>query len=135
MPYSAVQMFTLVNDIETYEHFLPWCRSSTVLERTENEVKASMEIAHSGFHQTFTTKNQNVEAESIKMMLVEGPFKYLNGYWNFQSLGDNGCKVTLNLEFEFSNRLLGMTFGKLFGKLAGSMMDAFTDRAKEIYGE
>ena len=134
LPYTAQQMYALVDDIKAYPSFLPWCRSSHELERAENTVTASIEIAHSGFNQTFTTTNVNVDSESIQMSLVKGAFKYLNGNWSFQSLGEQGCKVTFNLEFEFSNRIVGMTFGPLFGKLAGGLMDAFTKRAKEVYG-
>ena len=134
VPYTPNQMFVLVDDVEAYAEFLPWCSSSMVLTRTNNEVTASLEISHSGFQKAFTTRNVYVADSRISMYLVEGPFKKLEGVWQFQALGDQGCKIMLDLEFEFSNRLLGMSFGPLFGQIAGNLVDAFTQRANAIYG-
>ncbi len=91
-------------------------------------------ISHGGFQKTFSTRNVYGVDSRISMYLLEGPFKKLEGLWQFQALGDQGCKIALDLEFEFSNRLLGITFGPLFGQMAGSMVDAFTQRARDIYG-
>jgi ribosome-associated toxin RatA of RatAB toxin-antitoxin module len=134
VPYSAEQMYTLVADIPTYPEFLPWCSGSKEINRQENEVEASLDIAHSGVHKSFTTRNRLDKNRSIEMHLVEGPFKYLNGVWRFEPLGDAGSKVGLDLEFEFSNKLLGMTFGPLFSKIASSLVDAFIQRARKVYG-
>lgn len=134
VPYTPNQMFMLVDDVEAYAEFLPWCSDSSVLVRTDNEVTASLEISHSGFHKAFTTRNVYVTDSRIDMYLVEGPFKKLQGVWQFQALGEQGCKIMLDLEFEFSNRLLGMSFGPLFGQIAGNLVDAFTQRANTIYG-
>lgn len=124
----------LVDDVEAYAEFLPWCSGSTVLTRTEMEVTASLEISHSGFQKAFTTRNVYETDTRIYMHLVEGPFKKLEGVWQFHALGDEGCKIMLDLEFEFSNRLLSMSFGPLFGQIAGNLVDAFTQRADIIYG-
>ncbi|MDH5446134.1 MAG: type II toxin-antitoxin system RatA family toxin [Gammaproteobacteria bacterium] len=134
VPYTPVQMFSLVDDVEAYVEFLPWCSGSTVIQRTELDVTASLEISHSGFQKAFTTRNVYGKAQQINMHLVEGPFKKLEGIWQFQPLGEEGCKIMLDLEFEFSNRLIGMSFGPLFGQMAGSLVDAFTQRAIVIYG-
>lgn len=133
VPYTPEQMFRLVDDVEAYVEFLPWCSGSTVITRTDNDVTASLEISHSGFQKAFTTRNVYGEELRINMNLVEGPFKKLEGLWQFQALGDQGCKIMLDLEFEFSNRLIGMSFGPIFGQMAGSLVDAFTQRAKSIY--
>lgn len=133
VPYTPNQMFMLVDDIEAYPDFLPWCSGSKVLTRSDCEVTANLEISHSGFQKAFTTRNVNEQNNRIKMYLVEGPFKKLEGVWQFQALGDQGCKVILDLEFEFTNRLLGMSFGPLFGQIAGNLVDAFTLRANSIY--
>lgn len=134
VPYSATQMFELVDDIGAYAEFLPWCQSSIVLSRDENEVTASLEIAHSGLNKSFTTRNLNEAGTKITMLLVEGPFKKLEGVWMFEQLGDKGCKVSLELDFEFSNKLVSMTFGAVFGQMAGTLVDAFTQRATQVYG-
>jgi ribosome-associated toxin RatA of RatAB toxin-antitoxin module len=134
VPYSAEQMYTLVDDIPAYPEFLPWCSSSKEINRGENEVKASLDIAHSGVHKSFTTRNRLEINKTIEMQLVEGPFKRLHGIWRFEPLGDAGSKVMLDLEFEFSSKLLGMTFGPLFSKIASSLVDAFIQRAQKVYG-
>ena len=134
VPYSAEQMYTLVDDIPAYPEFLPWCSSSEEINRGENEVEASLDIAHSGVHKSFTTRNRLEINKTIEMQLVEGPFKHLHGIWRFEPLGDAGSKVMLDLEFEFSSKLLGMTFGPLFSKIASSLVDAFIQRAQKVYG-
>jgi ribosome-associated toxin RatA of RatAB toxin-antitoxin module len=134
VPYSAEQMYTLVDDIPAYPEFLPWCSGSKEINRGENEVEASLDIAHSGVHKSFTTRNHLEINKTIEMQLVKGPFKHLNGIWRFEPLGDAGSKVMLDLEFEFSNKLLGMTFGPLFSKIASSLVDAFIQRAQKVYG-
>ena len=134
VPYSAEQMYTLVDDIPAYPEFLPWCSGSKEINRREDEVEASLDIAHSGVHKSFTTRNRLEINKTIEMQLVEGPFKHLNGVWRFEPLGDAGSKVVLDLEFDFSSKLLGMTFGPLFSKIASSLVDAFIQRAQKVYG-
>ena len=134
VPYSAEQMYTLVDDIPAYPEFLPWCSGSKEITRCEDEVEASLDIAHSGVHKSFTTRNRLEINKTIEMQLVEGPFKHLHGIWRFEPLGDAGSKVMLDLEFEFSSKLLGMTFGPLFSKIASSLVDAFIQRAQKVYG-
>ncbi len=133
--YSAEQMYRLVDDIPRYADFLPWCREAKEIDRTEGEVRASLDIAHSGLHKSFTTRNRLVKNQSIEIHLVEGPFRHLYGIWRFQPLGDGqASKVTLEMDFEFSSKILSMTFGKVFTFIASSLVDAFVKRAKEIYG-
>jgi ribosome-associated toxin RatA of RatAB toxin-antitoxin module len=134
VPYSPEQMYALVDDITAYSEFLPWCKNAEEHHRTDSEVEASLEIAHSGFHKDFTTRNRLDPHRSIEMSLVKGPFKSLTGNWRFEALGDAGCKVSLDMEFEFSSKLLGMTFGPMFSKIAGTLMDSFIERAKVVYG-
>ena len=132
--YSARQMYELVDAIDHYPEFLPWCRSSEVLTRTDKEVTAKLEIAYSGLHKSFTTRNTMEPGRLITMQLVEGPFKKLDGIWAFEQLGEQGSKVSLDLEFTFSNRILAATIGPAFGKIATSLVDAFTKRAVQVYG-
>ncbi|MDZ7662552.1 type II toxin-antitoxin system RatA family toxin [Thiohalophilus sp.] len=134
VPYSPDQMYALVDDITAYPEFLPWCHHAEEHHRTEAQVEASLEIAHSGLHKSFTTRNELRPHDQIAMSLVKGPFKSLRGVWRFEPLGDAGCKVSLEMEFEFSSRLMGMTFGPLFNKIAGTLVDSFIERAKVVYG-
>jgi ribosome-associated toxin RatA of RatAB toxin-antitoxin module len=132
--YSPEQMFLLVDDIDAYAEFLPWCSKSKVLERTDDYVKGNLEINYSKLNKSFITRNINTPFTQIEMQLVEGPFKHLTGLWTFTPLGSEGCKIELNMEFEFTSKLLDMTVGPVFGKLANSLVDAFTERATKIYG-
>lgn len=135
VPYTPAQMFHLVDDVEAYPQFLPWCRDSRVLSRDEDEVRASLDIAYGGLHKSFTTLNRLQQDKMIEIRLVSGPFKRLEGFWRFDGLGKDGCKVSLDLEFEFSGRLLSMTFGPVFGQIANSMLDAFVRRAEDVHGK
>lgn len=134
VPYSAMQMYELVSDVESYSEFLPGCVGSTVLKSEAGLVEASLELSKGGMIQRFTTRNQMIPGKSIEMQLLEGPFRFLHGTWTFKPLGDEGCKVSLDLEFEMSNALFQMTLGAVFEQMTGSMVDAFSQRAKQIYG-
>lgn len=132
--HTPRDMFELVNDFERYPEFLPGCRRARLLERDESHLIGEMTLGRAGVEQSFTTRNDLIEPERIEMSLVSGPFKRLRGRWLFLPMGEGACKVCLELEFEFANRLLGMAFGKLFQQVAGQLVDAFTRRADELYG-
>jgi len=133
--YSPAQMFALVDGIEAYPEFLPWCRGAKVLSRTDDEVRATIELSKGGVEKAFTTCNRNQKNKMIEMRLVEGPFRQLEGFWRFDALGDDGCKVSFDLEFEFASRMLGMVVGPVFSQIANSMVDSFHKRAVEVYGK
>ena len=134
VPYSVSQMFALVSDVETYPEFLPGCVGGTILKEEGDIIEASLELSKSGLRHGFTTRNHMVPDDSIEMVLLEGPFRYLRGVWQFKPLGEEGCKVSLDLEFEMSNAITQMTLGAVFGQMVGTMVDAFTEGAKQIYG-
>lgn len=131
--YSAEQMYDLVSDIESYAEFLPGCRSGRIDRRDGDELDATLELAKAGLSYSFSTRNTMTPGQSIEMQLLKGPFSQLSGAWTFQSLGE-GSKVSLELEFVMSNRLTEATLGRLIGQMLGAMVDAFGNRAKQIYG-
>jgi len=131
--FSAQQMFDLVDDIASYHQFVPYCQSSQELERSQQQVTATLVVAKSGIAKSFTTCNQLHSPNQIDMQLVDGPFSHLSGHWRFVALSDSACKIELDLQFEFSNRLTSMAFSKIFNKLMLSMITAFTERAEKIY--
>lgn len=133
VPYSAEKMYNLVDDIEKYPEFLPWCKTAVVHERAEDFVKASLRLAKGGIEKSFTTINRLQSHKMIEVRLVEGPFAHLEGCWFFESLGENHCKISLNLSFEFSTPLLAMIVGPLFNQIANSLVDAFSERAALCY--
>lgn len=131
--FSAKQMYDLVNDVASYPQFLPGCSGSKILEQTESTMVASVDVAKAGIKKTFTTKNTLIDSEMIGMNLVDGPFKSLTGGWHFMALDETACKVELKLDFEFSNALVAMAFGKVFQELTNNMVNSFTQRAKQVY--
>jgi len=133
--FSAESMFDLVNDVNTYPQFLPGCAETKIIEADEEMMKASLLISKGGIRQWFTTHNRLKRGEYIQMELVEGPFSHLKGGWQFISLSDSACKIELSLQFEFSSRLAEMAFGKAFSNIANNMVMAFSQRAKEVYGD
>jgi len=126
-------MFDLVNDIKTYPQFLPGCLSSTLVSQTDETIVATLEVGKGPVKQSFTTKNTLKNVNRIEMSLVEGPFKKLNGVWVFTHLSDDSCKIALSLEFEL-NGMLKLAFGGVFSQVANSMVEAFSNRAKVVYG-
>jgi ribosome-associated toxin RatA of RatAB toxin-antitoxin module len=133
MPYSAKQMYDIVNSVDCYQEFLPWCANSQILEQTERSMKASVLMKKGKLNHSFTTQNELVDGQRIRMELVNGPFKVLQGDWIFSDLSEQGSKIELNLEFEFSNRLVGLLIGPVFTQIANTLVDAFCQRAHELY--
>ena len=131
--YSANQMYELVNDVDSYDQFLPGCEKSSVLEESESHMLATMVLSKAGVRQTLTTKNKLVKGSSIEMDLSDGPFKSLSGGWRFTPLSEEACKIELNLDFVFTNKLVELAFGKVFNSLANNLVNAFSQRAKEVY--
>jgi ribosome-associated toxin RatA of RatAB toxin-antitoxin module len=131
--YSAEQMFALVDRVEDYPLFLPWCGGVTVKERSENRLVATINIQYRGVRQSFTTENINTPPVQMKMNLVEGPFRQLDGLWTFTALRENACKVQFDLHYEFSSRLLEQLIGPVFNMIATSFIDSFTKRAEQVY--
>lgn len=135
MPYSAAGMYAIVNDVEKYPEFLPWCASSKVISQSETEMEASILMRKGKLNHSFTTHNQLTPNQKIHMELVEGPFKSLSGDWVFIALAENACKIELNLNFEFSNRMISLLIGPIFTQIANSLVDAFCQRARQVYGD
>jgi ribosome-associated toxin RatA of RatAB toxin-antitoxin module len=134
LPYPAQALYDLVNDVASYPQFLPWCSASEVLEVSETHMLASLEVAKGGIGQRFVTRNALLPAQRIEMNLQEGPFTSLNGVWEFKALGEKACKISLDLTFDYAGPLVRATLGPLFNQAANTMVDAFCQRAKQLYG-
>ena len=134
LPYSAHQMYRLVHDVTAYPTFLSWCSDATVHEQDEGSQLASLWVRVGGLTQQFTTRNRLVPGELLTMSLVEGPFQRLTGEWGFESLGESGSKVRLDLTFEFSSSLLSSTFRRGFARITDRMVGDFARRAEDIHG-
>jgi ribosome-associated toxin RatA of RatAB toxin-antitoxin module len=127
-------MYALVDDIESYPEFLLWCRSARVISRDSDVVTAKLELAKGSVHKEFTTCNRLMPGKMIEMKLVEGPFHHLEGFWRFDALSEDACKVILDLEFDFSNKMVGLVVGPVFNQVANTLVDAFCKRANDLYG-
>ena len=134
VPHSAARLYALVEDIESYPRFLPWCVAAEVKSREPGATLATLTVGVRGVTQSFTTQNRNRAPEAIDLELVEGPFRRFAAAWRFQPLGAEACKVEFTMEFEFASRPLAALLQPLFAKMADNMVDAFTRRADEVYG-
>ena len=135
VPYTTQEMYSLVRDIEAYPQFLPWCTQAKILSRDQDEVRATLWLSKGGVDKAFTTRNRHQNNKMIEIRLVEGPFKCLEGFWRFDPLGDAGCKVSLDIAFEFANRMLSLVVGPVFNQVANSLVDSFQKRAADVYGK
>jgi ribosome-associated toxin RatA of RatAB toxin-antitoxin module len=132
--FSAEQMFALVDRVEDYPKFLPWCGGVEVRERKEDSLVATLMINFHGVKQSFTTQNINNRPVAMKMKLLEGPFRQLEGNWTFRSLREDACKIDFDLQYEFSSRILEQIIGPVFNMIANSFVDSFCKRAETVYG-
>ena len=133
VPFSPQQMFDLVNDVAAYPQFLPWCAGAEVLAAEPGHMRARLRVKKGPLDASFATDNELDPGRSIRMGLVEGPFSRFRGHWRFAS-GDGGTMVTLELEFEFSGKLVSRVLAAAFKPIADSMVEAFKTRAFEVYG-
>lgn len=133
--YSAEQMFALVDRVEDYPKFLPWCGGVAVQQRDAARLIATLSIHFHGVKHNFTTTNTNTPPTDITMTLVDGPFKHLDGAWHFKPLRADACKIDFDLSYEFSSKLLEKIIGPVFHKIANSFVDAFCKRAEEVYAK
>jgi ribosome-associated toxin RatA of RatAB toxin-antitoxin module len=131
--FSAQQMFDLVNDIESYPQFLPWCSGTRILSRSENIVEGEISISKGGFQKNFSTRNTLELGKKMTVELLDGPFSHLSGEWNFLALREDASKITLDLDFEMSGMLANLAFGAVFNQICNTMVSSFTQRAKEVY--
>lgn len=132
--YSAAQMFDLVDRVEDYPRYMPWCSGSSVERRPDGSTRATIHINFHHVRQSFATENQRKVPQSIVMTLSEGPFRHLDGTWRFIELGPSACKIEFSLSYEFSSRLLERLIAPVFNHIASTFVDAFVRRAEQVYG-
>jgi ribosome-associated toxin RatA of RatAB toxin-antitoxin module len=132
VPYGAEEMFALVDDVEAYPKFLPWCGGAKVLDRHDGGKTARIDIDYHGVKAHFTTENENVPAEKIVITLKDGPFKHLHGEWRFRALAKDASKVEFELAYEFTTHLIEAIVGPVFSHIANTFIDAFVRRAERL---
>jgi len=133
VPYSAEQMYALVEDVESYPAFLPWCTGARLIRKEEAELEAAIGLGLGALQAEFSTRNQLQPPTAMTMDLLDGPFRSLSGRWDFSVLGGQGCEARLQLHFEFEHRTQDLLFGAAFEKICSELVDAFVKRAKVLY--
>jgi len=138
VPYSPEQMFALVDDIERYAEFLPWVSRAQLLERKAHERVGRLEMSRGGLNEHFTTRNLVTPPHRLEMRLVDGPFRVLEGVWTFQTISgegaNQGTRVNLTLRFEFKSRMMDLLLASKFATSCDTLVDAFANRARQVYG-
>lgn len=134
VPYADADMFALVDAVERYPEFLPWCGGTALIERSDMFTVATIQIDYRGIRQSFTTENAKQAPSEMRMKLRDGPFSRLDGAWRFQALSARACKVSLMLDYGFANALLEKAVGPVFGVIANTMIERFVERADKVYG-
>ncbi len=127
-------MFDLVNDVAAYPEFLSWCYPARIHRASDDEVEASLGLSHGSLKGEFTTINRLSPCQEIRIDLVGGPFRHLDGRWTFEAFEENACEVGVNMRFEFASPITGLLFNAVFEQIVGSLVDAFADRARAVYG-
>ncbi len=133
VPFTAAQMYALVNDVERYPEFLPWCVGASSETLGERERRASVRIAKGVLTTQFTTRNALSPDREIIMNLLDGPFRSLTGEWRFEPIGERGSRVSFRVAFEFKNALTGAAFNSVFESVCATIVDAFAVRARSVY--
>lgn len=134
VPYTAAQMFSLVNDVARYPEFLPWCVGARIEPEGPQSTLASLKIARGMLHAEFKTRNSIEVDRQIVMQLVEGPFRHLRGAWRFEPIADQGSRVSFRVDFEFKNRWMAAALNPVFDAVCRATVDAFVLRAQKTYG-
>jgi len=132
--HRSAELYALVEDIESYPRFLPWCLKAEARERSPERTVATLTVGFKGIRQAFTTENENLPQTAIDMRLIEGPFRRFSATWRFTPLGERAAKIEFALEYEFANRVLAAALEPLFDHIANTMVDAFKRRAETVYG-
>lgn len=130
--HSAEHMFSLVDRVEDYTQFLPWCGGVELHQRDESVTEATLHIDYHGIKQKFTTQNLKQFPHSMEIRLKDGPFKHLQGHWRFISLAPDACKVEFSLQYEFSSVLLEKLISPVFSHIANTFVEAFVVRADNL---
>jgi len=136
VPYTAQQMYDLINDIEAYPEFLPWCKSAIVHSRDANKLSATLALSKGPLNYNITTVNTMCAHSEINMSYAAGPFKSCAGSWKFLTQNNTQhCQILFNFAYEFSNRFTGLAIEPIFYPITNTLVDAFYQRAVTIYGK
>ena len=131
--FSAPQMYALVDAVEQYPQFLPWCGGADLIQRDEDITTATLHIDFHGIRQQFTTENKKTYPSLMEIRLKDGPFKHVEGVWRFIALSESACKIEFHLGYEFSNGFLEKLISPVFTHIANTFVEGFVSRAEQVY--
>jgi ribosome-associated toxin RatA of RatAB toxin-antitoxin module len=132
VPHPPAALFALVEEVERYPEFLPWCAATEVLERTSETISARLDIAYRGLKTSITTRNEKDAPHRMTLELVDGPFRRFHGEWRFKPLGAHGCRVEFTLDYALASSALAALLGPVFGYVADTMVERFVERADSV---
>lgn len=132
--HPAAAMYELVERVEDYPQFLPWCRNARVRERSAQRTVATLAVGLRGLSYEFTTENHNQPPRAIDLRLLEGPFRHFSAQWRFAPLGAGAARIEFEMQYEFAGALVSKALGPVFGTIADTMVDAFRKRADAVHG-
>lgn len=134
VPFTAAQMYAIVNDVQKYPEYVPYCQESEIISKSHDEIRARLHLSRAGIEKSFSTSNRLQKNKMIEITLLDGPFKSLHGYWRFTDLTEeNSCKVEFDLQFEFANKWLNTIFGPVFTQMANMLVESFCQRASDMH--
>ena len=128
LPYQYQQVFELVADVDSYQHFLPFCDTSRVIEENKEFIVGEVRVHMSGFREVFITRNTMERHHRIGIECLEGPFSEFQGEWTFIDLGV-GCKASLDITYQLRNRVLHLFVNRLSDMIVNHILHAFSERA------
>jgi ribosome-associated toxin RatA of RatAB toxin-antitoxin module len=131
--HSCKQMFDLVDTVEDYPKFLPWCGGTDLHQRDAHITHATLYINYHGIKQHFTTHNLKQSPHQMDITLADGPFKHLEGHWHFIELRPDACKIEFKLSYEFSNGFLEKMISPVFSHITNTFVDSFVTYADAVY--
>jgi len=133
MPYPARVMYDIVNDVEHYAEFLPWCGATRIEQQDEHSMVAAVLMQAAGLNHWFKTANSMEPGERIDISLLEGPFSKLDGSWRFTPINSDGCKIELVLSFEIKHNLASAIIAPAFSRIANTLVESFCSRARDLH--
>jgi ribosome-associated toxin RatA of RatAB toxin-antitoxin module len=128
-------MFDLIEQAEHYPRFMPWCVGATILERSDDWVAAKVDFSYAQVAFSLSTRNAKRRPDWLRVRAVDGPFRRFEGDWRLTRLGDMGCRVNFDVDYELSGALLDRLARPTVEFVARTVIDAFVRRADQCCGQ
>src|SRR4051794_10586652 len=134
LPYTPEQLFDLVADVARYQEFLPWVAATRIRSNSETMMVADLVVGFGALKETFASRVTKERPTRIHVEYIDGPLKYLHNSWKFRPDGKGGSDVDFCVDFAFKSRIFESIAGQMFDRALRRMIQAFEDRAHQLYG-